>query len=521
MVGFTSVLPSKFVEIFQEAMDYARGLEAENQRLRDEIARLKKVPEKPNIKAGKDDDEDEPKSGGGGKIGGSKKGQERQKKGSIEIHETIVIKPPVIPPGARLLDEQDYIVQDIEIKNKNTRYSIQRWILADGTVIRGDLPIEVVGHYGAELHKFILYQFHHNRVTEPLLLEQLHELGILVSSGQLHKILVEGHELFHQEKQDILTAGLATSAYIQTDDTGSRHNEKNGFTTVVCNHLFTVFESTESKSRVNFLKVLQGSQIHYRLGTESFEYLKRYQLPPYQLQKLKQGVSFGTEKLWAEYLSQIGIDSPFHTRLVTEAALLGALLVTDINPNLIILSDDAGQFNILQHALCWFHAERLIKKLEPINDFFEQELEKARGDIWDLYDKIALFKDHPDPTRIPELISTFDELFQRDYQFTSLKLAMRRIYKNKDELLLVLTNPTIPLHNNQSESDIREKVVRRKLSVTFNDESRKCRDTFASLKKTCRKLKIKFWTYLGDRLSANPQIPNLGNLVRSSALAQN
>jgi len=173
------------------------------------------------------------------------------------------------------------------------------------------------------------------------------------------------------------------------------------------------------------------------------------------------------------------------------------LLATDINPNSVILSDDAGQFNILQHALCWFHAERLIKKLEPINDSFAQELEKARSEIWDFYDQLSAYKRNPDQERIPILNSTFDELFLRDYQFTSLKLSMRRLYRNKEELLLVLKIPGIPLHNNQSESDVREKVVRRKISITFNDESRKCRDTFASLKKTCRKLKQNFGLILG------------------------
>ncbi len=108
------------MDIFQQAVDYTKGLEAEIQRLRDEIARLKEVPVKPDIKPGKDKennkDDDKPKSGDGGKVGGSKKGEERQKKKDIEIHETIVIRPLGLPPGAKLLDEQEYIVQDIEIK---------------------------------------------------------------------------------------------------------------------------------------------------------------------------------------------------------------------------------------------------------------------------------------------------------------------------------------------------------------------------------------------------------------------
>jgi len=155
-------------------------------------------------------------------------------------------------------------------------------------------------------------------LPSPFLLEELHELGVLISSGQLHNILVEGPDLFHQEKQDILSAG-------------SRHNEKNGFTTVICNNLFTIFESTESKSRINFLEVLQGTQARYRIISESLEYMNRYQLPPYQLKKFGLGLSFSSKELWTEYLEQIGVRSPLHVRLATEGALLGALLVTDIN----------------------------------------------------------------------------------------------------------------------------------------------------------------------------------------------
>ena len=520
LLKFSSLIPSQVLDVIQQAFDYARGIEIENQRLRDEIARLKEVPKKPEIKKGKDKDKDDNDSDAGGgskKIGGSKKGEERQKKTNIDIHETIVIRPQGLPPGAKLLDRQEYIVQDIEIKNRNTRYVIERWQLADGGVVRGDLPNEITGHYGPQLHQYILYQFHHNRVTEPLLLEQLREFGILMSSGQLHKILVEGHEPFHQEKQDVLKAGLAVSSYIQTDDTGCRHNAKNGFTNVVCNNLFTIFESTESKSRVNFLEVLLGNSVCYLIGTESLEYLKRNNLPGFQLDKLQIGLSFSTSAEWQKHLQEIGIKSSSHLRMVTEAGLLGALLATDINPNLIVLSDDAGQFNILLHALCWIHAERLIKKLEPINELFALELERARAEIWDLYDKLSAYKESPSPEEASRIEATFDDLFQREFQFTMLKLAMRRLHKNKAELLLVLQHPALPLHNNQSESDIREKVIRRHISVTFNDESRKCRDSFTSLKKTCRKLGITFWRYLGDRLSCKSQIPNLGLIVRMRA----
>ena len=95
-----------------------------------------------------------------------------------------------------------------------------------------------------------------------------------------------------------------------------------------------------------------------------------------------------------------------------------------------------------------------------------------------------------------------------------LNLALSRLYENKAELRLVLERPEIPLHNNLSENDIREYVKRRKVSGSTRSESgRRCRDTFTSLKKTCRKLGISFWDYLIDRLSKAKKISPLHDLI--------
>jgi hypothetical protein len=99
-----------------------------------------------------------------------------------------------------------------------------------------------------------------------------------------------------------------------------------------------------------------------------------------------------------------------------------------------------------------------------------------------------------------------------------LSHALRRLHKNKAELLLVLERPEVPLHNNTSERDIREYVKKRKISGSTRSQSgRRCRDTFASLKKTCRKLGISFWQLLEDRLSGRNTIPRLPELVRRRA----
>ena len=90
-----------------------------------------------------------------------------------------------------------------------------------------------------------------------------------------------------------------------------------------------------------------------------------------------------------------------------------------------------------------------------------------------------------------------------------------RTYMNKEKLLRVLDYPNIPLHNNDSERDIREYVKRRKISgSTRSIAGRQARDTFTSLKKTCRKLGLSFWKYLQDRVAGIGKIPQLSAIIR-------
>ena len=97
-----------------------------------------------------------------------------------------------------------------------------------------------------------------------------------------------------------------------------------------------------------------------------------------------------------------------------------------------------------------------------------------------------------------------------------LDRLLARLHANKAELLMVLERPEIPLHTNGSENDIRACVTKRKISGgTRSEAGRACRDTFLGLIKTCQKLGLQFWDYLGDRLRipATPAIPRLADLV--------
>jgi hypothetical protein len=376
-------------------------------------------------------------------------------------------------------------------------------------------------HFGPQLIRFILYQHYHCHVTQPLLLEQLHEMGIDISAGQLNNLLIEDQDLYHLEKDRILAAGLAVSSHINVDDTGARHKGKNGYCTHIGNELFSFFESTESKSRINFLKLLRAGHSDYFVSMDAIAYMEANKLPQYALKPIidNLGKMFADDLGWNAFLTKEGIVTDRHVQIATEGALMGSVLEHGISSELAIISDDAGQFNVLLHGLCWVHAERLIGKVIPFTDEQKEDLDTVRDSIWELYHGLKGYKENPRPEAKESLDAMFDQIFTKETSSVTLNQALKRLYSNKPELLLVLERPEIPLHNNVAENAIREYVKKRKISGSTRSEAgRKCRDTFTSLKKTCRKLGVSFWEYLKDRIEKISLIPDLSDLIKEQAL---
>lgn len=487
------------------------------QHLRDEIAVLKGHKTKPVIKPSRMEEETSENPKGEEREGKRPGSSKKSKTKDLAIHETKIIPPQSIPRGSAFKGYKDYVIQGLKIEAHNTLYRLERWQTPSGFYVEGELPSHVQGHFDANLRAYILYQHNQCHVTQPRLLEQLLEFGIDISSGQMDRILSEGQDGFHREKDELLTAGLAVSEYVQVDDTGARHDGKNGYCTVICNDYFAWFASTDAKSRINFLELLRGGHVDYVINEEALLYMREQKLPPFRLKRLQERC-FRDECRWEEFLTKWGITDERHRRILTEGALVGSLFKHGFNPNLVILSDDAGQFHLLHHALCWIHAERTVHKLIPFSDKQRIDLEQVRDQIWEFYKDLKGYKLKTGKRKKRRLEKRFDALFTQKTSFATLNCALNRLYKNKKELLLVLDRPEIPLHNNTSETDIREYVTRRKISGgTRHMRGRKTRDTFTSLKKTCRKLGISFWTYLLDRLYAGNQIPPLPDLIYQKA----
>jgi hypothetical protein len=312
------------------------------------------------------------------------------------------------------------------------------------------------------------------------------------------------------------------SRYIGVDDTGARHEGKNGYCTAIGNELFAYFESTPSKSRLNFLQVLQGNQRDYAINDTARSYWKRQELAAALIDKLSQGPQqFAGEPTWQARLAELEITNERHVRIATEGALLGGLVARGVAPDLGVLSDGAGQFVVFVHASCWVHAERPLDKLVPHNDEHHAAIDNVRTQIWDFYQDLKAHRAEPDPGQHSSLQARFDVLVEQRTGYPSIDGVLKEMRDHSADLLRVLERPEIPLHNNAIESDIREFVKRRKISGgTRNDAGRRCRDTFASLKKTCRKLGLRFWDYLQDRVRGLGQIPRLADLIHHTARAR-
>ena len=510
------------------------------QQMRDEIAVLKGQKAKPKFKpsgmeteTGPDGDRDgceEEDSGSGEDEGAGRKprkragSSKRSKSEQLVVHETIKVAPRAsIPQGSRFKGYRDFIVQDLRIEAHNTCYRREVWLTPEGALLVGELPASLNGgHFGAELRRYVLYQHHHCHVTQPLLHEQLREWGIDISVGQVDALLSGDNDEFLAEKDQLLVTGLEVSGHVTVDDSGARHQGNNGYVTQIGNEWFAWFASTGSKSRINFLQLLHAGNITYCLNEHAFSYFQEERLPKEPLRRLKgqPQATIAAVTCWEEHLDALGITRERHRRIATEGALLGGLIDKGFSLDLVIVSDGAGQFAILLHALCWVHAERLVHKLIPLNEQHRQDQQRVRSEIWDLYADLKAYQREPDPALAPSLEARFDVIFTQRTSFATLNQLIKRLHAHKQKLLLVLQRPDIVLHTNGSEGDIRGYVKWRKISGgTRSDLGKRCRDGFASLKKTCRKLGISFWDYLGDRIGQQGQIAPLPDVIRERAAA--
>jgi hypothetical protein len=227
-------LEALLVELFGEVAALKQAVGEQ----REEIARLKGLKGRPTIKPSKPSGMDNATN----PLKSAKK-EKRRFRGKVtprvKIEDQVV--KATVPEGSRFKGYEPFLVQDLVISATATCYQRERWVTLDGQTILAPLPDGIDGHFGPELRRFVLMQYHQGQSTLPRLVTFLRSAGVAISKRQLQRLLTDKHESFVAEAQDVLRAGLETSPYVSVDDTGARHQAKNGFCTQIGNDWFTWF----------------------------------------------------------------------------------------------------------------------------------------------------------------------------------------------------------------------------------------------------------------------------------------
>jgi hypothetical protein len=226
----------------------------------------------------------------------------------------------------------------------------------------------------------VLLQYHQGQVTVERLVAQLQAFGVGISKREVMRLLIDRQDAFLDENTEVLRAGLQTASWITVDDTGARHRGANAVCTQIGHDNFAWFGTTGSNraakriDRLNFLQLLRAGHTDDVVNDVALDDMREHDLSGTVVRQLAEHAQreFADEAAWQRHLEQLGITAlevtPDPVRVATEGALWGAVAAHGFLNEAVIVSDDAGQFNVGEHALCWVHAERLVHKLETFTD---------------------------------------------------------------------------------------------------------------------------------------------------------
>lgn len=531
---------SKLKEVLKILLNYIEDLRGENekskdenQKLKDEINRLKGEKGKPDIKPPKEPEESNKEKKKNDSDTKGKENGKSSKKDKIKItsQRHLPINKSTLPPDAEYKGTRSVIIQDIKIEVDNIEFVIERYYSSSqNKAFESELPSEYKDReFGPGIRAFVLTMHYQARIPQKLMHTILTGMGVIISEGQIGEILLSRHnEPFHQEREAARCAGILKNSYQQIDDTGARLNGENIYTIVTCNDDFCSFTTSEKKDRLSALKALSGlSELKYIINDIAITYIDdkvSRKVLVQELEMLKSNRIYSQEEFNNEILNASFIVGQIDAwkKYVEEGCAIGAYRENFLGPGSdILICDDAPQFKgILEYlGLCWVHEGRRYDKLLPNHSHFQKELDNFLDNFWNYYDELKKYKENPLQEKKEELSLKFDKLFSADTDYFALNRIIKKTAKKKEYLLLVLDHPEIPLHNNTSELDIREKVVQRKIRNCFRSiRGAKASDTFLSLMAICRKQGISFWDYVRDRVYNLHKIPSLAEIIKNGQL---
>lgn len=482
--------------------------------LEKELARFRKTPKKPKFRPNGMEPRNRTKNNGSSGSGSSMANSQLFQKETQEV----LIKVTDVPDGARFKGYQEFKVQELSLIAKEIIYKLEVWQCENGEVLRAKIPEELGGGHFGPILKSVATNLYAQGLTQPALHDFLRGLGIDISTGQINNILLSEAAGFSSVSEEILKAGLEAASYIRTDDTGEKHQYKGAYCTHIGGKHFAYFKTTFSKSRGNFLKILLQGKEGYHINEAMIWHLFQIGVEDDILNLFEEhkGKTYRTPQGMRRLFNKIGLRGKKLYKQCLEAGLVGFITATILKPGQVLLSDRAGQFALFDHAGCWIHMERPLRKIVCTNEEIEEELKQVRERIWTLYR--ALKEAALTQIGREDVNRQYDALISIKTLSPEINGVIANFAAYRDEMLKALDHPGLPLHNNDSERDIRGVAKRRNLSGSTKSElGRKFRDSLLTIKQTCFRLGYSFWDYLQKWFKGAS--PDLSDLVRAKYYA--
>jgi hypothetical protein len=528
----------KLVDKIETVEHEKKLLQEKNEQLEAEIRRLKGLPAKPVFNASdKTSDLDKEDASQDNSTEGEKKpnpgkGKPRRKKKDLKIDITkkVEVNASELDATFEYKGTRQVIVQEILFQRNNIAFELEKFYSKEyGKTVEANLPAGYEGGYfGPNLIAFILCSYYEGDVTIKKIHKVLKAIGIFISLKQINRIINNRPDELKNELEEARVAGIEKVEFQQIDDTHAKVLEAESAVTIVtCNPYFTNLTTTFSKSRSEAVLALAG----------------RNKVPLYKINDQAILVAAGSRK---SFVMQVVLSKwkgdkvyshdeveelfchedfkqfqPLTLRDIKTAMLVGAFYDGHLGvKGKSLVSDDAGQFNNIydNHSLCWPHEIRHYKDLSPVSDHHKMKLLEFFAEVKFMYRILKEWIQHRRPEVRDEIFKWFNTFFKAETGYKLLDERKAMSFKKIDKLLAPLwTDVKLPLTNNESERDLRGKVVKRKISLF--DKTWKgawARDLYISLKQTCHKNGVSFYNFLVDRKSLDRGIPQLAEIIKGS-----
>jgi hypothetical protein len=435
-----------------------------------------------------------------------------------------------LPPDAKFAYWREVVVQNVILKRDNIKYKVAVYYSpSQQRTYSAKPPDGYCGEFGAGLRTLLQTLRHVCDVTEGSLQKLMDSVGVQVSTGSINNILLSESEAMQQEQRDILRAGIENSPYANVDGTKSFEKGKRLGTQIICGEHFSAYYTMPGKSRLDILSALQGRPeggllFAYNEDTAHWlEYFKVARKHQKLFEELFRNKPPFTMEEFIEQLDQHApnlVDSTVFERIADAFALGHYHTQKDFPIVQLLLSDggkEYGQIPLTAHPLCWLHDERPYRLLDPKLNIHQKVLEDFLGQYWDFYRQLLNFKELPSAqqdARKAILDEQFDTIFSQNTPYFDLNKLIQKTLAKKEQLLLVLKYPFLPLHNNAAELAVRRKVRKRDISLhTMSEKGTRVQDAFMTVVHTAAKLDVSAFDYMADRISNRFKMPSLAVLV--------